>query len=163
MPEFGGWMIEAVPSFPYLSISDPEILLSCEEKLIYRRKIIEEFCKPFNITPVSLANVMHLGTKGAIYLEDDELRNYVLENMGSLDEINEFTQSKFTIDKTINNHPRFGGLAQSIRERRGSKVDIRVPLFKDKETNMNETSDLEPYPGEIYMDAMPFGMGQCCL
>jgi hypothetical protein len=34
MPEFGGWMVEAVPTKPYFSISDPEILLSCADKLI---------------------------------------------------------------------------------------------------------------------------------
>jgi hypothetical protein len=33
MPEFGGWMIEAVPTEPYMSIADPKILLSCEEKI----------------------------------------------------------------------------------------------------------------------------------
>ena len=30
MPEFGGWMVEAVPSKPYTSIIDAEQLLSCE-------------------------------------------------------------------------------------------------------------------------------------
>jgi len=30
MPEFGGWMVEAVPSEPYMSIIDADILLSCE-------------------------------------------------------------------------------------------------------------------------------------
>jgi len=28
---------------------------------------------------------------------------------------------------------------------------------------MHEISEREPYPGKIYMDAMAFGMGQCCL
>ena len=28
---------------------------------------------------------------------------------------------------------------------------------------MTDASDDEPYPGFIYMDAMHFGMGQCCL
>lgn len=163
MPEFGSWMVEAVPTEPYSSLIDPEILLSCEEKIIFRRKVMEEFCKQFNITPVSMTNVMHLGTPNAIYLEDEGLRAYVSENMGKLEDINNYTQSKFAIDKTINPHPRFGNLAQCIRERRGEKVEITVPLFEDKHTNMHEVSEQEPYPGKIYMDAMPFGMGQCCL
>ena len=33
MPEFGGWMVEAVPKEPYKSIIDAAELLSCEEKL----------------------------------------------------------------------------------------------------------------------------------
>jgi len=38
-----------------------------------------------------------------------------------------------------------------------------VPLFEDTSTNMNAISKEDPYPGMIYMDAMAFGMGQCCL
>jgi hypothetical protein len=34
-----------------------------------------------------------------------------------------------------------------------------VPIFKDKNTNMTEATESEPFPGEIYMDAMHFGMG----
>jgi len=33
MPEFGGWMVEAVPKEPYTSIIDAGELLSCEIKL----------------------------------------------------------------------------------------------------------------------------------
>ena len=47
-------------------------------------------------------------------------------------------------------------------QRRGKKVEIKVPLFVDKKTNIEKT-DEEPYPGFIYMDAMAFGMGNCCL
>ena len=42
-------------------------------------------------------------------------------------------------------------------------MDIKVPIFKDKNTNLTESSYMEPYPGYIYMDAMAFGMGMCCL
>ena len=85
------------------------------------------------------------------------------EHQGDLSSINPASTSKFVIDKTINPHPRFAGLVQSIRERRGEKVDIRVPIYKDVNTNVTEPTDEEPYPGSIYMDAMHFGMGQCCL
>jgi hypothetical protein len=44
MPEFGGWMIEAVPSKPYESLMDPAELLSCEASLHSRRKVLDEFC-----------------------------------------------------------------------------------------------------------------------
>jgi glutamate--cysteine ligase catalytic subunit len=59
-------------------------------------------------------------------------------------------------------HPRFLGLAQSIRERRGEKVNIQVPLFIDSKTSL-EPTESNPYSGMIYMDAMHFGMGCCCL
>ena len=112
---------------------------------------------------VSMPNCMHLGTKNGMYLEDPEIRAFVKENTGHLESINVNTESLFTPDCSINNHPRFGTIARCIRERRGEKVNIQVPLFQDQNTDMMAISDTDPYPGKIYMDAMPFGMGQCCL
>jgi glutamate--cysteine ligase catalytic subunit len=91
------------------------------------------------------------------------LAKQVKDNKGDLSSLNEYSKSRFVVDKTINPHPRFSGLVKSIRERRGSKVDIKVPIFEDEKTNMTEASEDEPHPGFIYMDAMHFGMGQCCL
>ena len=45
MPEFGGWMVEAVPKAPYQSICEAEELLSCEDKLIERRALLDKFFK----------------------------------------------------------------------------------------------------------------------
>ena len=36
LPEFGNWMIEAVPTDPYGAYSDPGQLLSCREKITGR-------------------------------------------------------------------------------------------------------------------------------
>jgi hypothetical protein len=33
MPEYGEWMIEAVPEDPYNSYYNPEALLSCKESI----------------------------------------------------------------------------------------------------------------------------------
>lgn len=163
MPEYGGWMIEAVPTDPYMSLIDSEVILSCENKLVTRRKTLQEFLRPFNIYIVSLTNCMHIGTKNGIYIEDDAIRKFVTENYGNLESINEYTQSIFLPDVAINSHPRFPNLSKSIRERRGEKINITVPIYQDTKTNMEEATDIEPYPGKIYMDAMGFGMGQCCL
>lgn len=43
-------------------------------------------------------------------------------------------KSKYVPDVCINPHPRFGTLVANIRSRRGSKVDIQVPLFQDTNT-----------------------------
>ena len=51
----------------------------------------------------------------------------------------------------------------SIRERRGEKVKILIPIYQDKNTNMTKPTYDEPYPGSIYMDSMHFGMGCSCL
>jgi glutamate--cysteine ligase catalytic subunit len=163
MPEFGAWMIEAVPSKPYDSLVDPAVLLSCESKLHLRREVLNEFCEKNGVQMVSLPNAPSLGTENHITIDDAELARKIKENAKDLSSINEASRSKFVIDKTINSHPRFAGLVKSIRERRGSKVEIKVPIYKDVYTNMTEATEREPYPGFIYMDAMHFGMGQCCL
>jgi len=38
-----------------------------------------------------------------------------------------------------------------------------IPLYPDANTNMSVPTSDEPYPGQIYMDAMGFGMGNSCL
>ncbi|KAJ1731680.1 glutamate--cysteine ligase, partial [Coemansia biformis] len=91
-----------------------------------------------------------------------------------------FSQSLFLPDEVINPHPRFSTLAGNIRERRGSKVAINVPVFHDVHTPRPFVDPTIPYdrslfpgdgeaksgaalPDHIYMDAMGFGMGCCCL
>ncbi|XP_065256887.1 glutamate--cysteine ligase catalytic subunit isoform X2 [Emys orbicularis] len=63
-------------------------------------------------------------------------------------------------------------LTRNIRHRRGEKVVINVPIFKDKNTPspLIETFPKDDgeaakaaKPDHIYMDAMGFGMGNCCL
>ena len=89
-----------------------------------------------------------------------------------------YSHSNLIPDYIINPHPRFAALTTNIRTRRGSKVDIQVPLYKDIKTpeynvaidrsNQGSTStqtegkDLES-DTNIHMDAMGFGMGMCCL
>lgn len=83
-------------------------------------------------------------------------------NSKELVENNIFSKSQFTNDYVVNSHPRFGCLARNIRSRRGSKVEILVPIFKDEKTNFDKSVD-EPFPGFIYMDSMAFGMGSTCF
>ena len=104
-----------------------------------------------------------MGTKNYIEIADPNLQDAIEKNQNDLSVVNEFSKSAFTVDNVINPHPRFAGLVKSIREHRGEKVCIKVPLFEDKHTEMNEQTEQEPFAGQIYMDAMAFGMGQCCL
>ncbi|XP_018018682.1 glutamate--cysteine ligase catalytic subunit-like [Hyalella azteca] len=73
-------------------------------------------------------------------------------------------------------HPRFSTLTTNIRQRRGRKVAINVPIFKDLKTPSPFIEDFTPYgddadkshsegakPDHVYMDAMGFGMGCSCL
>ena len=84
-------------------------------------------------------------------------------NFDELAQSNHTSESIFIYDNTENPHPRFKGLIKSIKERRGEKVKILIPLYPDIKTNLAQPTLDEPYPGQIYMDAMHFGMGCSCL
>lgn len=89
-------------------------------------------------------------------------------------------RSQFLPDEIANPHIRFPTLAANIRARRGRKVELNVPIFRDANTKWpfedpTVDYDLHDWPEDddvrngavkqncIYMDAMAFGMGSCCL
>ena len=83
---------------------------------------------------------------------------------------NPLTESEFFPEGAINRHPRFGTLARNIRNRRGRKVEINVPIFQDSKTKLPYLDDVKTDESKkaqkenfIYMDAMGFGMGNSCL
>jgi hypothetical protein len=63
-------MVEAVPTAPYMSISDSTILLSCAEKLINRRRILDKFFRDYDISITSLTNAPAMGTRDYIEIDD---------------------------------------------------------------------------------------------
>ena len=99
--------------------------------------------------------------------------------------------SVFIPDVVIHPHPRFATLTKNIRARRGSNVDIRLPLFVDSATpvgtacygstpsvnaSLKDTSAKGTTKGttpadtpnqskkeQVHLDAMAFGMGCACL
>merc|ERR1711953_1179770 len=83
---------------------------------------------------------------------------------------NPLTLSEYFPEGAINRHPRFVTLARNIRERRGRKVQINVPIFKDTNTKLPHYDEVKTKDSKeailkdhIYMDAMGFGMGNSCL
>lgn len=89
-------------------------------------------------------------------------------------------RSQFVPDEIANPHIRFPTLAANIRSRRGRKVQVNVPVFRDTNTpwpwkDPTVNFDLHQWPEDdderngaapdnfIHMDAMAFGMGSCCL
>jgi glutamate--cysteine ligase catalytic subunit len=120
-----------------------------------------------NETPISIPSYPRLGTPG-------KFTEPYYPPTGSK------SRSQFLPDEVINPHIRFPTLAANIRARRGEKVAINVPIFYDTNTPkpFNDPTvdyDRHLYPedddvrngaakeGHIYMDAMGFGMGCCCL
>ena len=168
--EYGGWMYEVIPDNPF-DMKDLDLVENSVENLY---KYLND--KYGNNKVLSLGSYPLLGV-GNYYINEEN--NIEEENLDEEDEAektkkaklefyedienNNLSQSNYLNDKIINRHPRFGNLTRNIRMRRGEKVDIKIPIYKDKNTNLNEITEDEPYPGYINMDAMGFGMGCCSL
>ncbi|CAG8978992.1 hypothetical protein HYALB_00011036 [Hymenoscyphus albidus] len=163
-PEFGRFMLEATPGKPWgIGFRD---LLDVEPNMKLRRKIAKEHMNPEEY-PITLTTYPHLGCPGTFTTP------YYPPSGNKL-------RSQFVPDEIANPHIRFPTLAANIRSRRGHKVQVNVPVFKDKNTSWpwkdpTVNYDLHKYPEDddvrqgaapdnfIHMDAMAFGMGSCCL
>ena len=126
------------------------------------------------------ASYMVEGTPGYPYGSSLNYFNTVEYNMRASplylpDPQNSFTRSLFwPSEATYLGHPRFARLSENIRKRRGEKVAINVPIFKDTNTPSPFREDLAALGDDgssaavakddhVYLDAMGFGMGLCCL
>uniref|UniRef100_T1IQF3 Innexin n=1 Tax=Strigamia maritima TaxID=126957 RepID=T1IQF3_STRMM len=80
----------------------------------------------------------------------------------------------FPDDAIYLGHPRFKTLTRNICNRRGEKVAINIPIYRDENTKNPFIEDYSrlvddgeaahaALPNHVYMDAMGFGMGCCCL
>ncbi|RAL11244.1 glutamate--cysteine ligase [Aspergillus homomorphus CBS 101889] len=163
-PEFGRFMLEATPGKPWgIDFKD---LLKVESNMKWRREVAKAHMAP-NEHPITLTTFPRLGTK------DDYIKPYYPPSGPAL-------RSQFVPDEIANPHIRFPTLAGNIRSRRGRKVELNVPVYKDTNTpepfkDPTVNYDLHIWPedddvrngaakdGHVYMDAMAFGMGSCCL
>jgi glutamate--cysteine ligase catalytic subunit len=194
-PEYGRYMIEGTPFFPY--DGNVSTMLTVEENMRRRREMVSQLLQP-DESLVTLTMFPLMGAKKI-------LTSPAYEPNGPI------AQSLFLPDEIINEHPRFGTLTRNIRLRRGGKVCILVPLFMDKNTDpqigqmvpweltmkhkidlfMSQCSPTQYFSPTkryllsneqketnsscpdakvpqsttpvIYMDAMGFGMGCCCM
>lgn len=120
-PEFGSWMVEATPGEPYGgSIMD---LLCVERNMAMRRFRIASALPP-NVHIFSLVNFPLFGTGEAFVTPHRPAGG-------------PFSYSAYIPDAVINPHPRFSALASNIRSRRGRKVNIQMPLYKDVNTKVS--------------------------
>ncbi len=157
-------MLEATPGKPWgIGFKD---LLTVESDMKIRRVIAKNHMDS-NQYPITLTTFPRLGTK------DDFTEPYFPPSGPML-------RSQFVPDEIANPHIRFPTLAANIRWRRGRKVELNVPVFHDKNTpspfkDPTVNYDLHIYAEDddvrngaarddcVYMDAMAFGMGSCCL
>ena len=160
-PEYANWMLEATPGHPYGS--GIEDLLDVERNMILRRKFITSYLKPSEEL-FSMTCFPRMGTP-----------NFTLPNLPVNAHEDGVSNSIYIPDEAINPHPRFPALTANIRKRRGEKVAISVPIYKDRHTDKTLQRQADhavamgaPLPAtvpaeSIYMDAMSFGMGSGCL
>ncbi|WVQ84399.1 hypothetical protein IAT38_006551 [Cryptococcus sp. DSM 104549] len=161
-PEYGRYMLESTPGYPFAGT--PCSLTSVEGDMRFRRQIIRSHLKPHEL-PITLTAWPRLGVKDSAFTDPETKPD--VEGSSS--------RSEYVGELLTNPHARFPTLTANIRQRRGSKVDIRLPLFIDENTVVPEGSNApisngylspaKPLPGTpyIHMDAMAFGMGCCCL
>jgi len=163
-PEYANYMIEGTPGEPYGH------QISCfnriEANMRLRRQQVQELLGKDEYI-VSLTSFPFLGRPNFTFPSYEPSPHEGI------------TRSLFFVDNAIYlEHPRFKTLSKNIRERRRAKVAINVPVFQDVNTKKPFVEDLSLYgdgeepntesklaakPDHIYLDAMGFGMGCCCL
>ncbi|KAK2839200.1 Zn finger-containing GTPase- Activating Protein for ARF, partial [Arthroderma sp. PD_2] len=157
-------MLEATPGKPW-GIGFKE-LLKVESNMRWRRVTAKNHMAA-NEYPITLTTFPRLGCS-----DDFTSPSYPLSGPA--------LRSQFVPDEIANPHIRFPTLAANIRSRRGRKVELNVPVYRDTNTpwpfkdptvnydmhNWPEDNDVRngaAKEGHVYMDAMAFGMGSCCL
>ncbi|CAD5212834.1 unnamed protein product [Bursaphelenchus okinawaensis] len=156
-PEFAAYMVEGTPGVPYGG------LMSCfnivESNMILRRAEATQLLKKNeSLLSVSFPSL------GVPDFTDPP-------SQPTPNDVDGAGRSVFFPDDAIySGHPRFRNLVRNIRQRRGRRVAINVPIYKDVNTQspyLEEFTDSEAKvmakPDHIYMDHMGFGMGCCCL
>jgi glutamate--cysteine ligase catalytic subunit len=179
-PEFGRFMLEATPGKPwgigFKDLLDVELNMKwrywpsphyaiTHAHMVDRRKIAKEHMEATEY-PITLTTFPRLGAPDSL--------------LPSFPPSGPKLRSQYVPDEIANPHIRFPTLAANIRSRRGRKVEVNVPVFKDENTSWpwkdpTVNYDLHNWPEDddvrngaakdnyIHMDAMAFGMGSCCL
>ncbi|XP_053242486.1 glutamate--cysteine ligase catalytic subunit-like [Podarcis raffonei] len=157
-PEYGCYMVEGIPGQPYGETMSE--FNTVQENMRKRRHEVASVLKQ-NEALCTITSFPRLGCPG--FTVPDCVPTPV--ETGA-------SKSLFFPDEAISKHPRFGTLTRNIRHRRGEKVVINIPIFKDRNTpspfieifpNDDGEAAKAALPDHVYMDAMGFGMGNCCL
>ncbi|XP_029635280.1 glutamate--cysteine ligase catalytic subunit [Octopus sinensis] len=160
-PEYAQYMVEGTPGSPFGCLMAHLNLVEANMKL--RRESIGKLLK----TGERIASITAFPRVGC--------SNFTYPSYKPNPTPSGCSSSLFFPDEAIHSsHPRFKTLTRNVRLRRKEKVAINIPIFKDKNTMSPFLEDLSIYgdngesqnaakPDHIYMDAMGFGMGCCCL
>ncbi|KAI8850474.1 catalytic subunit of glutamate-cysteine ligase [Chytridium lagenaria] len=137
-PEYGRYMLEGTPGAPYGSTLQD--LLTVEPNMIQRRKLAQSVLGE-NEALITVTNFPRLGCVDFVFPS----------HAPTPDAAEGSSRSLFVSDEAINPHPRFRTLTANIRQRRGSKVAINMPVYKDVKT---PSPFLEPAPSILRNQSM---------
>ncbi|CRK99012.1 CLUMA_CG011962, isoform A [Clunio marinus] len=150
-PEYAAYMVEGTPGKPYGGLLAHFNVV--ESSMKYRREEVAKLLNS-NEAVMSLTNFPRLGSPKFSYPSHDVRP----------DDPECAAQSLYFPDEAIfSGHPRFKTLTRNIRQRRGEKVSINLPVFMDEKTKIPVEGSLPGMENYVHMDAMGFGMGCCCL
>ncbi|XP_068244548.1 glutamate--cysteine ligase catalytic subunit [Palaemon carinicauda] len=159
-PEYAEYMVEGTPGQPYGSLVQHFNIV--EHNMSFRRSEVQSLLQPDEVV-LSLTSFPRLGCPDFTYPP-----THADPSSGP-------SRSLFFPSEAITqSHPRYSTLTRNIRERRGEKVAINVPIYKDLKTPSPFVEDLSRYGDDgtsaeaakvdhVYLDAMGFGMGCSCL
>ncbi|XP_063979497.1 glutamate--cysteine ligase catalytic subunit [Diachasmimorpha longicaudata] len=159
-PEYGAYMIEGTPGKPYGGLLAHFNVV--EANMRYRRQEVTNELKPGEVV-MSVTSFPRLGCP-----DFTDPPTKATPDSGA-------SKSLFLPDEAIfPGHPRFKTLTRNIRQRRGEKVAINLPILRDENVADPFREDLKALGDDgssegaakdnhVYMDAMGFGMGCCCL
>lgn len=150
-PEYAAYMIEGTPGQPYGGLLAHFNVV--EANMRYRRQEVAGLLSA-DESIMSITSFPRLGCP-----------NFSFPSYEPRPDCSDCAaRSLFFPDEAIfQGHPRFRTLTRNIRKRRGEKVSINLPVFKDEKTKLPVMYSLPEKPDYVHMDAMGFGMGCCCL
>ncbi|XP_040066915.1 glutamate--cysteine ligase catalytic subunit-like [Ixodes scapularis] len=159
-PEFSAYALEAVPLEPYgYRVADYNMV----EQNMRRRRAEVRALLDVDEEIICLTTFPMMGCRDFTYPSYKPSRSP------------NGMQSLFLPDEMVYpNHPRFMTNAKHVKQRRGKRVVINIPIFKDEKTPNPFIEDFKKLgddgeaqrgalPDHIYMDAHGFGMGNCCV
>jgi glutamate--cysteine ligase catalytic subunit len=161
-PEYGAWMLETVPSKPYDFDGDPNVPF---QNFKARREKINSLCKKGDV--LYQGTVFPLLKVGDFFVPKrrrrsvERARRIEEEKVSPPKKVRSHSKSRFR-QELLNPHPRYSTLCENIKNRRGEKVCILMPLYQDEKTSMEKTKE-EPYPGFIHMNETLFGTGNTSM
>lgn len=149
--EVGHFMLESSPGQPYEGLLD--YINKVEANMKYRRHEIDELLAD-DESMMTLTNFPRLGAPDftwPIYKPQPDNEDSV-------------NRSLYFPDEAIFPHrASYNAMTKNIRLRRGDKVNINLTVFKDKNTQIPVEGAPADQPDAVYMDAIGFGFGCCCL